>query len=298
MAVDQLSPALRPAAHPQATPGYGKKSAPGQEPCSRQDFVHLPRREAAVAGYLDRLPDGSDLSIKTLARHLPYGQCALSTVLRALSAEGHLRRVRRAVTTSQGPRWVWHTFFSRTARDDAWWAAFFAEEPGEEPGKDPAVPAEGVAAPPGQEASRAKAHGVLARLGRTDSRLTLSAADCDALAPMAAEWLARGAGEAQLVGALAAGLPPQVAHPYGFVRARLLSKLPPVPPLSSPYVVECTVCGEPGEFAELPGGLCGGCRSGPGLPADRVRDHAGRLRAALRTGTCTGARTEKGNRVL
>ncbi|MEU1130612.1 hypothetical protein ABZ383_12225 [Streptomyces sp. NPDC005900] len=273
MAVDQLSPALRPSAHPLANPGYGKKSAPGQAPRSRRDFAHLPKREAAVAGYLDRLPEGADMSIKTLAKHLPYGQCALSTVLRVLSGAGHLRRVRRPVTGADGgPRWVWHTFFSRTPRDDAWWAAFFAGDPARD--ADPAPVAE---APTGQ------AYDLLARLGRTDPRLMLSATDCEALAPLAAEWFAREATEAQLLRALAAGLPPEVAHPYGFVRARLLAKLPPPPPTPAPrYIVECTACGEPGESAAaLPGGLCGGCRTGAALPAERVRGHVERLRAAL-----------------
>ncbi|QEV18115.1 hypothetical protein [Streptomyces alboniger] len=272
MAVAQLSPALRPSAHPLANPGYGKKSAPGQAPRSRRDFAHLPKREAAVAGYLDRLPEGSDISIKTLAKHLPYGQCALSTVLRVLSGEGHLRRVRRPITTDEGgPRWVWHTFFSRTARDDAWWTAFFAGDP-----------AQDAVAAPAREASTGRAYDALARLGRTEPRLTLSATDCEALAPLAAEWFAREATEAQLARALAAGLPAEVAHPYGFVRARLLAKLPPPPPPAAPgYIVECTVCGEPGESTALPGGLCGGCRAGAGLPAERVRGHVERLRAAL-----------------
>lgn len=285
MAVDQFSPALRPTAHPLANPGYGKKSAPDQEPRSRRDFAHLPKREAGAAAYLDRLPDGSDISIKTLAKHLPYGQCALSTILQALSNEGHLRRVRRPIAINgSGARWVWHTFFSRTARDDAWWAAFFAGDP-----------AEGTAPAPARKPSRDRAYDVLAQLGRHDPRLMLSGTDCEALAPLAAEWFARDATEAQFMRAIAAGLPPEVAHPYGFVRARLLAKLPPPLPAAAPrYVMECTACGEPGASAGLPGGLCGGCRSVPGLQAERVQAHAGRLRAALRTRTRVGTRTEKG----
>ncbi|MET7987235.1 hypothetical protein [Streptomyces sp. NPDC005281] len=277
MAVAQLSAAPRPSAHPLANPGYGKRSAPGQTPRTGRDFDHLPLREASIATYIDRLADESDLSIKTLAKHLPYGQCALSTALNHLSAAGHLRRVRRPVTVDGCPRWVWHTFFSRTARDDAWWNALLA---GETP----------VTERPVAAAARSTAYGVLARLGRIDARLTLSAGECAALEGEAAEWFARGAGEAQLVQATTAGLPERVAHPYAFVRTRLLAKLPPEPEPQPPaprYELVCTACGEPGgDGRALRGGLCEGCRGGrPALAAYEVRAHAERLRTALRTGT-------------
>ncbi|QQM42921.1 hypothetical protein [Streptomyces liliifuscus] len=283
MATAQLSAAPRPSAHPMANPGYGKKSAPDQEPRTGRDFVHLPAREASIAGYLDRLDDEADMSIKTLAKHLPYGQCAIGTALNNLSAAGHLRRVRRPVTVDGCPRWVWHTFFSRAARDDAWWSAFLA---GEAPVTEPS------------RAVRSAAHGLLARLGRIDARLTLSAAECGVLEEQAAEWFARGAGEAQLVQAVIAGLPERVAHPYGFVRARLLGKLPPEPveTWAARYEVVCTACGEPGEGGEMRGGLCGGCWGArPGLAADQVRARAGQVRAALRTGRPTES-TENGAR--
>jgi hypothetical protein len=284
MAVAQLSAAPRPSAHPMANPGYGKKSAPDQETRTGRDFGHLPAREASIAGYLDRLDDEADMSIKTLAKHLPYGQCAIGTALNNLSTAGHLRRVRRPVTVDGCPRWVWHTFFSRTARDDGWWSAFLA---GEAPVTEPS-----------RAAARSAAYGVLARLGRIDARLTLSSAECGALEEQAAEWFARGAGEAQLVQAVMAGLPERVAHPYGFVRARLLGKLPPEPvqARAARYEVVCTACGEPGDGGEMRGGLCGGCWGGrPGLASEHVHTRAGQVRAALRGGRSTGS-TEKGAR--
>ncbi|MGA5449663.1 hypothetical protein ACPCVO_23740 [Streptomyces umbrinus] len=283
MAVTQLSAAPRPSAHPMANPGYGKKSAPGQEPRTGRDFVHLPTREASIAGYLDRLDDEADMSIKTLAKHLPYGQCAIGTALNNLSAAGHVRRVRRPVTVDGCPRWVWHTFFSRTARDDAWWGSFLG---GEVPVTEPS------------RAVRSAAYGLLARLGRIDARLTLSAAECGALEEQAAEWFARGAGEAQLVQAVIAGLPERVEHPYGFVRARLLGKLPPerVEARAAPYEVVCTGCGEPSEGSGMRGGLCGGCWGGrSGLASEHVHARAGQVRVALRTGRRTGS-TGKGAR--
>ncbi|MCF3184270.1 hypothetical protein IPZ70_30660, partial [Streptomyces polychromogenes] len=115
---------LSAAPHPLAKPGYGKIAAPEQAPRTARDFAHLPAREAAVAGYLDRLPDGADISVKTLAAVLPlWGQCALRTALNRLATAGHLHRVRQRLP-GDTTRWVTRTFFSRTARDGAWWARF------------------------------------------------------------------------------------------------------------------------------------------------------------------------------
>ncbi|MGY1452196.1 hypothetical protein [Streptomyces sp. SS8] len=296
-----------------ASPGYGKRTAPGQRPRTAADFAHLPRREASVAAYLDRLPDGADVSVKTLARVLPdYGQCALGTVLRRLSEAGHLRRGREHITGGGSPRWVTRTYFSRTARGDAWWAAFLAgEHPQDEPASEPVpVPAAGTApAPEPVRPSRSRAYGVLAGLGRAEPRMTLSAADCAALEELAGQWLERGADERQLTGALLAGLPREVHHPAALARRRLTDKLPPEPAADSapapgpasgspgPGVLrmaECTVCGVPGRPEALPGGLCRDCRglppAGPaGPPPAEVRAYVDRLRAAARTSerSCT-----------
>ncbi|MFH8556514.1 hypothetical protein ACH4FE_23305 [Streptomyces celluloflavus] len=131
-------------AHPAAAPGYGKRSAPDQRPRRPADFAHLPPREASIAAYLDRLPEGADIAVKTLAKVLPdYGQCALRTALRHLSEAGHLRRITeiRGGTGGTGgtgsPRWVTRTHFSRTARDDIWWAAFSTGDVPKEPEREP-----------------------------------------------------------------------------------------------------------------------------------------------------------------
>ncbi|MBK3601310.1 MarR family transcriptional regulator, partial [Streptomyces sp. MBT54] len=99
MVTQHLSSALHApavsAAYPMAKPGYGKRSAPGQQARARDDFALLPTRERYVAGFVDHLPDGASMSVKQLAKQLPlYGQQAISTSLKALSVAGHLRRVR------------------------------------------------------------------------------------------------------------------------------------------------------------------------------------------------------------
>ncbi|WP_079057884.1 hypothetical protein [Streptomyces cellostaticus] len=108
-----------------ANPGYGKRCAPSQLPRTKNDFAHLPPREAAIAAYIDRLPDGADISVKTLAKQLLYGQCALRTALNHLQRSGHLRRGReRLEAEGGGSRWITRSWWSRTARADDWWAAF------------------------------------------------------------------------------------------------------------------------------------------------------------------------------
>ncbi|WP_435797178.1 MarR family transcriptional regulator [Streptomyces microflavus] len=133
MAIQHLSPALhtaaRPTAYPMAKPGYGKRTAPGQRPRMPHDRNLLPARERYVAAFVDRLPDGGAMSVKELAKQLPlYGQQAISSALTALSVAGHLRRVRCAVGAGDEMRWVFRTFWSRTARDNEWWTTYLATE--------------------------------------------------------------------------------------------------------------------------------------------------------------------------
>ncbi|WP_069735558.1 hypothetical protein [Streptomyces sp. EN27] len=134
-----------------AKPGYGKRSTPGQQPCTRDDFAALPTRERYVAGFVDRLPDGAAMSIKHLAKQLPlYGQQAISTALNALSVAGHLRRVRCSVGAGDETRWAFRTFWSRTARDNEWWTTYLATERAARaaaPAAPPAAPAPPAPAP-------------------------------------------------------------------------------------------------------------------------------------------------------
>ncbi|WP_333776581.1 hypothetical protein [Streptomyces sp. IBSBF 3136] len=263
-----------------ANPGYGKRSAPDQHRRTNHDFGHLPPREAAIAAYLDRLPQGADISVKTLAKQLPYGQCALRTALNRLQAAGHLRRGREQLgTEGGGSRWITRSWWSRTARDDAWWAAFTRGD----------VP-EDRSSPERPGPTRSRAHMLLAALGRTAPVLSLSAADCAALAPLLTEWFARGATDEAVLRALSEGLPTPVHHPAALVHRRLIDKLPPEPvPLPAPRrILECAECGVPGRPEALPGGVCGGCRgeraptpSRTPLTAPTVHARAGAIRDAM-----------------
>ncbi|MFD3646004.1 MarR family transcriptional regulator [Streptomyces cyaneofuscatus] len=315
------APALS-AAYPMAKPGYGKRAAPDQRPRMPHDFSLLPTRERYVAAFVDHLPDGAAMSVKQLAKQLPlYGQQAISSALTALSVAGHLRRVRCAVGAGDEMRWVFRTFWSRTAHDNEWWTTYLTtqntkqaaapesappppwvpdeepppapEDPGTEQGAEstavpqqrppvqapdaetaPPAPNAAPDTPPRSEAGPSPAYLALARLGREDRRLPLSAGDCAALEPQAAEWLARGVSVDYLISALTAGLPTQVDSPLGFIRKRLTDKIPPRIPTAdsaSPgtpgpaparrILIECTDCGRPGQPEALPDGLCRPCRT-------------------------------------
>ncbi|MFE4381702.1 MarR family transcriptional regulator [Streptomyces cyaneofuscatus] len=319
-----------------ANPGYGKRSALDQRPRTPQDFALLPTRERHVAGFIDHLPEGAAMSVKQLAKQLPlYGQQAVSTALTALSVAGHLRRVRCPVSAGEEMRWVFRTFWSRSARDNEWWTIYLAtetatqaagpepeaatppppwvpdeepppapeEDPGPEQGSEstavpqqrtpdqapdaePAPPAPGTApaAPQAPEAGPSTAYLALARLGRNDHRLALSADDCAALEAQAAEWLARGVSVDYLTSALTAGLPAKVDSPVGLLRRRLTDKMPPrLPaeetapdspaPTARRVLVECTDCGRPGPPEALPDGLCRPCREAHGRGSAQVPDH-------------------------
>lgn len=350
------TPALsRP--YPMARPGYGKRSMPGQLPRRSDDFALLPTRERYVAGFLDHLPDGASMDVKSLAKQLPlYGQQAVGSALKALAAAGYLRRVRCLVGELGQVRWVTRTFWSRTARDNEWWSATevttttpatpaVATAPAPEPVtaapppvldktpaaavQEPAAVHEPVVTPaPGAAAARpapatsapatsapavpqqrppasveSPAYRALAQLGRVDSRLALSAADCAVLEPLAAGWFARGVDTAYLTQALTAGLPAQVGSPVGLVRRRLTDKIPPhaptapAPPAPGAPVhrvmLECTRCGTPGRPEALPDGLCRPCRApgqdgAPEAPVGRpdeddVRTFAAGLRTLLKS---------------
>ncbi|MEU8546671.1 hypothetical protein AB0C81_06650 [Streptomyces roseoverticillatus] len=186
-------------AHPQAKPGYGKRTAPDQARRTSNDFAHLPPREASIAAFIDRLPEGAAMDAKTLAASIPdYGQAACRTALNRLTEAGHLRRVtERTKSDGRSNHWVTRTYFTRTPRDDDWWADFQAgnvpkprqrPEPRPEPPEEPEPQPRAAGKPP-----RSQAYEALALAGRMDPRMTLSARDCKALEPLAEEWPSMGA---------------------------------------------------------------------------------------------------------
>ncbi|MEW1692542.1 hypothetical protein ACIQOF_36850 [Streptomyces sp. NPDC091265] len=255
-----------------AKAGFGKRHAPDEAPRGAADFVHLPAREAAIAAYVDRLPEGAAIGYKVLADELPdFGQQACRSALDRLTRAGHLRRVRVQIKVEgSGLRWVTRTFFSRTARDAAWWKKYIRFINGVDvPGQPQAAPAEAAPGP-------SESYTVLAGLGRREPRLQLSEDECVSLEPLVREWLARGVGREQASQMLVAGLPASVHSAGAFLRTRLENKMPPAPRPKKNEVHEeivaalemCAFCDEDESTATLVDGVCADCR------ADIDRDEA------------------------
>lgn len=296
MDATELSAPLRAPAHPLAKPGYGKRSAPDQLPRTGTDFAHLRTREAAIAAYIDRLSEGSAIGYKALAANVAdYGQQACAKSLKFLSEAGHLRLVKEHLAVADNSlRWVTRTYFSRTSRDEAWWKAYVeslrgvdltelrrAAEPVPEPEPVPVPVPEPVPEPvpkpvpkpvsepvrrPVREPQPAPslAYRTLARLGRTEPRMTLSAAECAALEALAAQWLARGATPDHLTRSLTTGLPHPLHSPGAIARKRLESKMPPEPYQEPAHITRavmlCIGCEEPETVVTLIRGVCVDCR--------------------------------------
>jgi len=91
-----------------------------------------------------------------------------------------------------------------------------------------------------QELGRAAA--LLGRLVTAESSLALSASDVMKLAPLAAQWLQRGASDLQLRNELVGGLPAKIKSPRALLADRLTRKMPAVPVKVEP-LAECAECG-------------------------------------------------------
>ncbi|MDJ0461473.1 hypothetical protein [Streptomyces sp. H27-C3] len=277
MAAANFSAALPAPAHPLAKTGYGKRSAHDQKPRGEADFVHLRPREAAVAAYIDRLPDGAAIGYKPLAANIAdFGQQACGKALNFLSDAGHLRRVKEHLELEDSSfRWVTRTYFSRTARDDDWWKSFVGGLRGidltELERRAGGQEGAGQPAPQPAPAERSVAYRTLAHLGRTNPRMTLAAAECAALEGLAAGWLARGVTTDQLTHALTDGLPNPMHSPGAIARSRLEKKMPSeestgstgesaAPARIARAVIVCMGCDEPETVVTLTGGICAECR--------------------------------------
>jgi hypothetical protein len=241
--------------YPTAAPGYGKRSAPSQYARAANDFAHLPDREAYLARFIDLLPDGAAIDAKTLARMQPrFGQQAVRSALHALDALGHLKRVLEKVGEGV-TRWVYRTFFSRTARPVMWWQEFLQSRQFEGTRETPAEPG-----PP----PRSQAYRALASLAAVTPKLMLSAKDCEELEPFAAEWFARGVTVEQFRHAMSNTLPDPVHHPGRFILRRLVDRVPPLPQDPFAARTECGRCRAPVMHTSASCSRC--CSSLPGVP--------------------------------
>ncbi|MFD8594514.1 hypothetical protein ACFV1L_05895 [Kitasatospora sp. NPDC059646] len=166
--------------------------------------------------------------------------------------------------------------------------------PVEEENQKDAQAAEGEGGDMDQAAEQdAAGAAVLARVGRVERRLRLGVAELLELAPLAAEWLARGATEADIREALTAGLPANVKRPAGVVRWRLEKKMPPLPAAPIPPLADCGQCRAPLPRGQV-AGICSGCAGvakavRPMASSRPAPSEAMNLLAAIRERRATGA---------
>lgn len=223
--------------------------------------------------YIQSLPDGALVDIRTLARRFPEGRDRIAAALRELEAHGYIERIRER--TPDG-RLVTRTFvYNAPELTRARLAREAAEPPAAAP-ETPVVPAPGP--PPAEkptppplpepetstpEADDAAAS-LLAGLRRDDPRLLLPERDVRRLTPAVVAWLERGVPPEIVRRTLASDLPPALRNPYGLLAHRLTALLPPpLPPApaQAPPPLPMHNCDACERVIRSPApGLCRDCR--------------------------------------
>ncbi|MFI1257349.1 hypothetical protein ACH4U6_26695 [Streptomyces netropsis] len=216
------------------------------------------------------LPDSAAESLSTTARRAGIGKTSFIRAKRQLTAEGYLFEWRQQ---GEGGRWSTTQMVSNVcltaeeaaaARDGLSLAPPTDGVPaaGEPKGRAVGrsqdntrvktdhpptrlaaeVPSQPAEVTPGQVPGPLVERGAqaLAAVSRTERRLRLTARDIRALAPLAGEWLLRGATLRDLRNDLTAGLPERVHSAAGLVRDRLLRKMPEVPSFAEPSAQRAT----------------------------------------------------------
>jgi hypothetical protein len=256
-------------------------------------------------------PDGKRTDIRTLTAQTPEGRERVAAAMRELERFGYLRRTRRR--TPEGRVYTELEVFetpdgpSRQVMPSAGFPApggLATTADGDHPVNDvdevPTHPVRSAAdcaestdrreerqeeeEEKREEETIASAE-LLARVARTEPKLSLGCGEATRLAPLVSEWRRRGASELHIVGSLTAGLPREgVHHPARFIESRLRSKMPAERRVA-PARHECDDCGVP----ILSQGLCRSCRGvepaevRTGTDFAKTRRHgAAMARAALR----------------
>ncbi|MFF3660544.1 helix-turn-helix domain-containing protein [Streptomyces olivochromogenes] len=224
-----------------------------------------------LAVYIQSLPTGARVDIKTLAARFPEGPTRIAAALRELETHGYLRRTRER---TPGGRIVTRTVSCNqpghhgTAADTPGRPAR-RPDPAERPTRKllPTVPRPAHASP----TLLRTATDLLVGLRRHDPRLLLSVTDTEHLAPGVTAWLERDLTPSAVQRALTADLPPEdLRRPAALLAHRLASQLPPAPPpfrvpapppdVRHPFQ-NCEGCDR--AFRSPGPGRCRDCRSDP-----------------------------------
>ncbi|MCI3272177.1 helix-turn-helix domain-containing protein [Streptomyces cylindrosporus] len=181
-----------------------------------------------LAVYIQSLPQGVRVDIKTLADRFPEGRDRIAAALRELETHGYLRRERERI---HGGRIVTRTIScnqpGRSRDDHARHSTSKPARPKKSPPRAlPPVPRPSYPAP----ALIRQATDLLADLHRHDRRLLLSERDAAHLAPGVAAWLERDVTPTAVRESLTADLPAEpLCRPAALLAHRLTDRLPPLP---------------------------------------------------------------------
>ncbi len=248
-----------------------------------------------LGAYIQSLPEGAPVDIRTLAKRFPEGRDRISAALRELEAHGYLERVRRrtddgrivTVTISYNNPEATRARRAREAAEQGKRRAAVPVKPEPAPEPEPAAapapaarPAPAPKPPPpalpqprDQRKRHPAASALLASLRRDDARLLLSVQDVHRLAPSVAAWLERGVDPDSVRQALTTGLPQPLRNPAALIAHRLAKGLPPPLPAAAPA--------GPARARLLPFQTCDGCeRAFRGPAPGRCRDCRGEVQQA------------------
>ncbi|MEV7179432.1 hypothetical protein [Kitasatospora sp. NPDC093679] len=234
--------------------------APDRYVRASHEIVRHPRLRATAKSLLLwalSLPPGSRETVLTIGHRMAEGRMAVSRARNQLIDEGYLH-VRRRQHPTKGT-WTTDVMVTsvplRTTEEiTAAWEGAAANDRTAAAADTPASPARRIPAlgrskgrrvgtspdsktaentPPPGGACGPEAR-LLLELARHDPRLRLSTAEAAALAPLAADWLARDARPHRLLHTLLAGLPDPVLAPQALLRSRLQRTMPAAPPTAAP----------------------------------------------------------------
>ncbi|MGG7572465.1 helix-turn-helix domain-containing protein [Streptomyces sirii] len=250
MDAQQLNAPSRPQFAIRRSPSGVHKVTERQEPGYTIVGNHLAQhRELSglaigLGAYIQSLPEGAPVDIRTLAKRFPEGRDRIAAALRELEAYGYLERVRRrtddgrmvTITISyNNPEATRARRAREAAQQDKCRAAVAVKperspvpEPVPEPAPAPKTPPPTLPQPRDQQNHHhPAASALLANLRREDPRLLLSVRDVHRLAPSVAAWLERGADPDSVRQALTTGLPQPLRNPAALIAHRLAKGLPP-----------------------------------------------------------------------
>ncbi|MFE6491466.1 helix-turn-helix domain-containing protein [Streptomyces sp. NPDC057748] len=217
-----------------------------------------------LSTYIQSLPAGARIGIKTLSERFPDSEARIAAALRELEAHGYLSRTRERLPNGRVvTRTCSYNQPNGAPQRHPAPAPAPAPAPKPKPRRQPPAPARAPSPtpppPPLPQYLRA-ATALLTDLHRHAAAITLTEKDVVLLAPAAATWFERGATPAALRHALTDDLPQPLKRPAKLLRYRLTALVPPPPTPDHPTVLfqNCDRCDR--AFRSPTPGDCRDCR--------------------------------------